>query len=370
MQNLSQNDISRRQLVRNAAFIGIATGCAAGMPDAVGAVNDKLFEIVLRPTHVFKTADRSHETTESWIFSAIVQSSSSSVFTPTLMTVDLLKRGVLLRSSHYSETGLGPLTYHSSLTPLLADGSAPPTPIYWPFVVRLRNTEPITLGVDEMRIELVATDSGGRRGALTAVVPIETYHQKTALIFPFRGKGIILQGGATNGGHRNRSGSFAIDAFGLNDAWSIQVPGNGKTNADYLGWARPIIAPADGRIVRMRDDRPDQPIGDESNPKYYAEEFKKLGGGDPGNHLVIDHGDREFSMIAHFMAGSMRARDGDQVKQGQVLGKLGHSGDTTAPHVHYQLQSGPDWQNADGLPMKFVNVTEPFLDRGTYFEAK
>jgi murein DD-endopeptidase MepM/ murein hydrolase activator NlpD len=58
------------------------------------------------------------------------------------------------------------------------------------------------------------------------------------------------------------------------------------------------------------------------------------------------------------------------VKQGQVLGKLGHSGDTTAPHVHYQLQSGPDWQNADGLPMKFVNVTEPFLDRGTYFEAK
>jgi hypothetical protein len=370
MQNRMHNGISRRELVRNATLAGLATSCAAGMPGIAGAMGEKPFEIVLRPTHVYKTADRSHEATESWIFSAIVQSSSPSAFTPSAMTVDLLKHGILLTSSHYTEAGLGPLTYHTSLTPLLADGSTSLPPIYWPFVVRLRNTEPITLGVDEMRIELVATDSSGRRGASTAVVPIETYHQKAALIFPFRGKGIILQGGATNGGHRNRSGSFAIDAFGLNDAWSIQVPGNGKANADYLGWGRPIIAPADGMIVRKRDDRPDQPAGDESNPKYYADEFRKLGGGDPGNHLVIDHGNREFSMIAHFMAGSMRATVGDHVKQGRVLGKLGHSGDTTAPHVHYQLQSGPDWQNADGLPMKFVNVGEPFLDRGTYFEAK
>jgi murein DD-endopeptidase MepM/ murein hydrolase activator NlpD len=103
---------------------------------------------------------------------------------------------------------------------------------------------------------------------------------------------------------------------------------------------------------------------------FFAPEFKALGGGDPGNHVVIDHGQGEFSMIAHFMAGSMLVKDGARVRQGQALGKLGHSGDTNAPHVHCQLQAGPDWQNADALPVHFGNVDQEFLDRGTYFEAR
>ncbi len=75
-------------------------------------------------------------------------------------------------------------------------------------------------------------------------------------------------------------------------------------------------------------------------------------------------------MIAHFMAGSMLVKAGDRVRQGQSLGRLGHSGDTNGPHCHFQLQAAPDWENADALPCKFVNVSEPFLDRGTYFDAK
>ena len=176
----------------------------------------------------------------------------------------------------------------------------------------------------------------------------------------------MLQGGATNGGHRNRSGGFALDALGLDDAWSVQK-GDGKKNTDYPGWGRELIAPADGVVVRARADRPDQPVGDESDPKYYAPEHPN--GGDPGNHLVIDHGGGEFSMLAHFQAGSMLVKAGDRVKQGQPIGRLGHSGDTNAPHLHYQLQAGPDWENADGLPCAFANVSEKILDRGTDFEA-
>jgi murein DD-endopeptidase MepM/ murein hydrolase activator NlpD len=70
------------------------------------------------------------------------------------------------------------------------------------------------------------------------------------------------------------------------------------------------------------------------------------------------------------MAGSMVVKKGDRVKQGDQLGKLGQSGDTNGPHCHYQLQSGPDWVYADGLPCKFTNVSRQFLDRGTYFTAK
>ena len=75
-------------------------------------------------------------------------------------------------------------------------------------------------------------------------------------------------------------------------------------------------------------------------------------------------------MLAHFMAGSLRVAKGDRVEQRQVLGKLGHSGDTNSPHVHYQLQAGPDWENADALPFHFANVRDEILDRGTYFEAR
>jgi hypothetical protein len=298
----------------------------------------------------------------------MVQTDTPEKITPVAMKVTLLKKSQILNSTSYTAEGLKPLVYQTTLQPRLADGSISPKPIFWPAAIRIRHIGPAELAADAMRIEVDAnTDKGQVRHGMI-VVQVETYQQKTPLICPFRGKGIILQAGATNGGHRNRSGQFAIDLFGLDESWSIIAPGDGKQNRDYRGWERELIAPADGVVVHVRDDRPDQPVADASDPRYYAPEYKQ--GGDPGNFLVIDHGHSEFSMVAHFEARSMLVKLGDHVRQGQVLGKLGHSGDTSGPHCHYQLQSGPDWENADGLPFKFTNVDEPFLDRGTYFDAK
>ena len=145
--------------------------------------------------------------------------------------------------------------------------------------------------------------------------------------------------------------------------------GSGTTrSADYAGWGRPIVAPAAGEVVVSRSDRPDQPDPEKSDPAFYASEFPQ--GGDPGNHVVVQHGHGEYSMIAHFQAGSLLVRTGDRVTQGQPLGKLGSSGDTVTPHVHYQLQDGPDWQFADGLPSTFSNAQVGPLVRGVYFEAR
>ncbi len=359
--------VSRRGMMAATAAAGVAAAMPLGAHATLGG--GAVFALVPRPTRVFKTADRSHENTESWIFSLAVQTASAAPLTPAAMRIELLKGAQVVRTAAYPAAGLAPLTYRSGLPPTLADGSAPPVPVFWPFLIRLRHTEPVGLGVDGMRIAVDAADAAGRRHSSTRVVPIETYQQKTALIFPFRGKAIVLQGGASNGGHRNRSGAFALDAMGLDDAWSVEAPGDGKKNTDYPGFGRTLIAPAAGTIVRATADRPDQPVGDESNPDFFAPQYKKLGGGDPGNHVVIDHGNGEFSMIAHFQAGSLMAKVGDAVAQGQVLGKLGHSGDTNAPHVHYQLQAGPDIVNSDGLPCRFGNVDQAILDRGTYFEA-
>jgi hypothetical protein len=354
--------ISRRgALGASAVALALSSGAA-------GAAGAPAFDLALRPTRVFKAADRSHEDTESWIFSLLVQSPTPARLTPSAMSIELISAGRLVRSSSYPATGFEPLTYRTGLPARLADGSTPQPPFFWPFVVRLRFTEPRKLRVDAMRIEVEAADEAGLRSRSSITVPVQVYAQKTALVFPFRGKGIVLQGGAANGGHRNRSGAFAIDAMGLDEAWSVQAPGDGKQNTDYPGFGRELIAPAAGVVVRARSDRPDQPVGDESDAEFYAPEYPN--GGDPGNHLVIDHGSGEFSMMAHFQAGSMLVKTGDHVAERQVLGRLGHSGDTNAPHLHYQLQSGPDWEYADALPCRFTNVAEPVLDRGTYFEAR
>ena len=73
-------------------------------------------------------------------------------------------------------------------------------------------------------------------------------------------------------------------------------------------------------------------------------------------------------MIAHMQRNSVRVAVGDTVSAGQLLGPMGNSGDTTGPHVHYQLQNGPDWENADALPFVFTNVES--IARGSYFNAK
>ena len=75
-------------------------------------------------------------------------------------------------------------------------------------------------------------------------------------------------------------------------------------------------------------------------------------------------------MLAHFLAGSLLVTSGDRVQQGQPPGKLGSSSDTVTPHAHVQLQSWPDHEHSDGLPVRFTNGLASSLVRGLFFEAK
>jgi murein DD-endopeptidase MepM/ murein hydrolase activator NlpD len=72
-----------------------------------------------------------------------------------------------------------------------------------------------------------------------------------------------------------------------------------------------------------------------------------------GNHVVIDHGDGEFSVMVHMKPGSVRVKKGDHVKQGEQVGSIGFSGDTFLPHLHYQLMNGPDERTDQSLPSYF-----------------
>jgi murein DD-endopeptidase MepM/ murein hydrolase activator NlpD len=346
------------------ACIFICATAAVSAEDTSVAGNIRLLSL---PGHIYKTRDPGNEPTESWVIWLLVQTTAPVETTVKGARIDLLADKDLVRSTRYEAAGLGPLTIRFPYEPRLLDGSAAASPIYWPQAMRIRSTESIAAKVDRMRVELTL-DVAGRQVSAKGDFPVETYIQKTTLIYPFKGKGVITNAGVTNGGHRNRSGQFALDGVGLDSGYGVNTPNGGKKSEDYAGWGRTIIAPADGVVVEVRSDRPDQPDPENSDPKFYAPEFPN--GGDPGNHVVIDHGNGEFSMLAHFQAGSVLVKQGEHVTQGQPLGKLGSSGDTVTPHVHYQLQSGPDIMWSDGLPCKFSNIDQAILVRGTYFEAK
>jgi hypothetical protein len=318
------------------------------------------------PTRVFKSQTRSHEDLEAWVFNLIVETNVSDALQALSMEVRLFHTGECVKTTLYPAKGLAELEWGHP-DPTLPDGKPFPTPTFWPLVFRIRCVEPVALGIDRVDVELTLLSRGHKVRASESIPVFAAYEQKTHLIYPFRGKGIVLQGGVNNGGHLNRSGQFAIDGFGLDSRYAIMLHTDESVNANYVGWGREILAPADGIVAHSRSERPDQPVAGVSDPKYYAPEYAD--GGDVGNHVVIDHGNDEYSMIAHFMTGSLLVKAGDRVQQGQTLGKLGASGDTSAPHVHYQLQSGPIWEHADGLPCKFTNVSEKIMDRGTYFEA-
>jgi murein DD-endopeptidase MepM/ murein hydrolase activator NlpD len=73
-----------------------------------------------------------------------------------------------------------------------------------------------------------------------------------------------------------------------------------------------------------------------------------------GNHVVIDHGNGEFSALAHFRKGTVRVKAGQRVAQGDLLGEMGHSGmGSGLIHVHYELRTSADWSDAEGLPARF-----------------
>jgi murein DD-endopeptidase MepM/ murein hydrolase activator NlpD len=121
--------------------------------------------------------------------------------------------------------------------------------------------------------------------------------------------------------------------------------GSGARNEDHFCWGEPVLAPAAGRIMRAVGN-----VADNERPGVQREEVAA-----PGNHVVIDHGNGEYSLIAHFRQGSLAVEEGQQVTAGTILGRCGNSGRSSIPHVHYHLQTGAAYGEGEGLPAFFTD---------------
>lgn len=172
------------------------------------------------------------------------------------------------------------------------------------------------------------------------------YVPKTRFTLPFKGDWFCVWGGRTvaeNYHAANKAQRFAHDLYMRRDGASHR--GEGKALTDYHCYGQPLLAPADGVVVTVVDSLPDQAIGGR-DPLHAA-----------GNHVVIDHGNSEYSLLAHMQPRSLRVKPGQKVKRGDVLGLTGNSGNTSEPHLHVHLMNKPSMSDADGLPMPFTGYT-------------
>ena len=172
---------------------------------------------------------------------------------------------------------------------------------------------------------------------------------------PLAGKGWVAINGCceATGMHRSTglpiNGQFyyaqryAIDWMRLDDKGRF-VHGDPTDVHSYTSYGVDIIAVADGTIVAMRDDLEDQEPPNLPDPKTITAQTLL------GNHVIQDIGDGFFAFYAHMKKGSVTVAPGDAVRRGQVVGKLGNSGNTSAPHLHFHIMAGSSAIASNGLP--------------------
>ncbi len=129
---------------------------------------------------------------------------------------------------------------------------------------------------------------------------------------------------------------------------------------EYYCWGREVYAPCDGIVVRAEDGFEEKTrtnlLSDIANAYRNAHHF------DPenddaqliaGNYIIMECGENVYAALVHLQKGSVQVTVGQRVKKGEMIGRVGHSGNSFAPHLHFQLMDSSDITTANGLPCAF-----------------
>jgi murein DD-endopeptidase MepM/ murein hydrolase activator NlpD len=131
--------------------------------------------------------------------------------------------------------------------------------------------------------------------------------------------------------------------------------GEGQDLTDHYIYGSPVLAPAPGVVQAAFDGDTDRPVGT-------MEGYKNVN----GNYVVLRVAPNEYLFLCHLKPGSVQVKPGQEVVEGQELGRVGNSGHTSAPHLHIHLQDSPEDDLAEGIPLLFhhYKVGRQYVERG------
>ena len=209
-----------------------------------------------------------------------------------------------------------------------------------------------------LRQSLTFKDSLGMRTLTLADLPV--VREAAVLGPPLRGGPWLAANGPSNGsGHRRAllpiggrpviAQRFAIDYVLVDTAFATHK-GDSLDNSRYYAHALDVLAVADGIVAAIKDSIPENVPG--INSRAVPITLETVG----GNHVVLELGGGRYAFYAHVRPGSIRVKLGERVKQGAVLAKLGNSGNSTEPHLHFHLADAIAPLGSEGLPYVHPSV--------------
>ncbi len=165
---------------------------------------------------------------------------------------------------------------------------------------------------------------------------------------PVKGKWVVFWGGTNeliNYHYAYESQRYAYDLIKLKDGSSFK--NNPFRNENYYAFNEAITAPAEGKVIEVVDGIKDNIPGEMDAEKP------------AGNYVILEHPGKEYSLLAHLKKNSIKVKIGDSVKADQTIGKCGNSGNSSEPHLHFQVMDSSDFTSGKSIRIRFEDGYEP-----------
>lgn len=183
--------------------------------------------------------------------------------------------------------------------------------------------------------------------------PLDAHNVQTnAYILPFKGNWFVYNGGISKCNSHSWgliSQRYAYDFIKIDNNGKSYI-GSRKNVANYYCYNQDILAPADGVVVKVKNSLKDSRIFRFGITDKAVKDIR-------GNYILIRHSFNEYSVLAHLKKGSITVKKGDAVKCGDLIAKCGNSGNSTEPHLHFQVQKGKSFYFSEGIKINFINYT-------------
>lgn len=205
-------------------------------------------------------------------------------------------------------------------------------------------------------------------------------HEPIIMAFPLRGEWLSPNTPGTkipSHGTNSLGSRYAYDFIQVDwkrkgwPAYRVSLPQyllHGVLLSEYYCWGQDIYAPCDGIVVAAEDGCKERErtrlFSDMANAFKNAHYFDAVNDdiqSIAGNYIILQQSVNVYATFCHLQTGSVLVSVGQNIKEGDVIGRVGHSGNSFAPHLHFQLMDSTDIAAANGLPCAFKQY-EIFTD--------